>query len=87
MPTSATDAILARHNPRAPERLARKAIALAGTPDAGIWTLWPPQTFSSLMSWAGADRMARVAACYAPAMEAEFRDAAVRIRDEIVARA
>jgi hypothetical protein len=53
----------------------------------GIWTLWQPQTFSSLMSWAGADRMARVAACYAPAMEAEFRDAAVRIRDEIVARA
>jgi GH15 family glucan-1,4-alpha-glucosidase len=69
------------------ERLARKAIALAGTPDAGIWTLWQPQTFSSLMSWAGADRMARVAASYAPAMEAEFRDAAVRIRDEIVARA
>jgi GH15 family glucan-1,4-alpha-glucosidase len=72
------------------ERLARRAIALAGTPDAGIWeyrTQWQPQTFSSLMSWAGADRMARIAARHAPALEAEFRDAATRIRDEIVARA
>ena len=72
------------------ERLARTAIGLAGTPDAGIWeyrTEWQPQTFSSLMSWAGADRMARVAAQHAPALEAEFRDAATRIRDEIVARA
>jgi GH15 family glucan-1,4-alpha-glucosidase len=72
------------------ERLARKAVAVVGTPDAGIWeyrTQWQPQTFSSLMSWAGADRMARVAARHAPALEAEFRDAAARIRDEIVARA
>jgi GH15 family glucan-1,4-alpha-glucosidase len=72
------------------ERLARRAIGLAGTPDAGIWeyrTEWQPQTFSSLMSWAGADRMARVAAQHAPALEAEFRDAATRIRDEMVARA
>ena len=51
------------------ERLARKAIAVAGTPDAGIWeyrTEWKPQTFSSLMCWAAADRMARVAARHAP---------------------
>ena len=47
------------------ERLARKAISVVGTPDAGIWeyrTEWKPQTFSSLMCWAAADRMARVAA-------------------------
>jgi GH15 family glucan-1,4-alpha-glucosidase len=47
------------------ERLAHKAVAVAGQPDAGIWELrteWVPQTFSSLMSWAAADRMARVAA-------------------------
>jgi GH15 family glucan-1,4-alpha-glucosidase len=52
------------------ERLARKAISVAGTPDAGIWeyrTEWKPQTFSSLMSWAGAERMARVAAVHAVA--------------------
>ena len=43
------------------ERLARKAVSLAGVPDAGIWefrTDWKPQTFSSLMCWAAADRMA-----------------------------
>ena len=46
------------------EGLARKAISLAGVPDAGIWeyrTEWKPQTFSSLMCWAAADRMAGIA--------------------------
>jgi GH15 family glucan-1,4-alpha-glucosidase len=72
------------------ERLARRAVAVAGTPDAGIWeyrTSWQPQTFSSLMSWAAADRMARVAALHAPGLVAEFEAAASRIREEIVARA
>ncbi len=71
-------------------RLARRGIALAGTPDAGIWeyrNAWQPQTFSSLMSWAGADRMARVASRHAPALEREFAEAAARIRDEILDRA
>ena len=42
------------------EALARKAVSLAGVPDAGIWeyrTEWKPQTFSSLMCWAAADRI------------------------------
>ena len=72
------------------QRLARKAIALAGTPDAGIWeyrTEWKPQTFSSLMSWAAADRMARVAAVHAPTAKREFEQAAARIREEIIAKA
>lgn len=72
------------------ERLARRAIAVVGTPDAGIWeyrTEWKPQTFSSLMCWAAADRMATVAAQHAPALEQEFRAAAERIRNEMVARA
>jgi GH15 family glucan-1,4-alpha-glucosidase len=46
------------------EQLARKAVSVAGTPDAGIWEHrkeWQPQTFSSLMCWAGEDRMARIA--------------------------
>jgi GH15 family glucan-1,4-alpha-glucosidase len=54
-------------------RLARKAIAVAGTPDRGIWeyrTDPVPQTFSSLMCWTAADRAA-----------------ANRIRDEIAAKA
>ncbi len=71
-------------------RLARKAIEVAGMPDAGIWEYreaWRPQTFSSLMCWAGADRMARVAAIHAPAEAGEFATAADRIRAEILARA
>jgi GH15 family glucan-1,4-alpha-glucosidase len=39
------------------------------------------------MSWAAADRMARVAALHAPGLVAEFEAAASRIREEIVARA
>jgi GH15 family glucan-1,4-alpha-glucosidase len=70
--------------------LARKAIAVAGQPDAGIWefrTEWRPQTFSSLMCWAAADRMARIAERHRPADVAEFRAAAERIRAEILAQA
>ncbi|HKY32871.1 MAG TPA: glycoside hydrolase family 15 protein [Candidatus Polarisedimenticolia bacterium] len=72
------------------ERMARKAIAVAGTPDAGIWeyrTGWRPQTFSSLMSWAGADRMARVAEAHAPERAGWYRGEAERIRQEMIARA
>lgn len=72
------------------ERLARKAISVAGNPDAGIWehrTESKPRTFSSLMCWAAADRMAMVAARQAPAREAEFRAAAEHIRGEILTRA
>jgi GH15 family glucan-1,4-alpha-glucosidase len=72
------------------ERLARKAVAVAGTPDAGIWeyrTRWQPQTFSSLMCWAAADRMTLVAARHAPHLEADFRAAAIRVRDQITAGA
>jgi GH15 family glucan-1,4-alpha-glucosidase len=72
------------------ERLARKAISLVGVPDAGIWeyrTQWKPQTFSSLMCWAAADRMARVATRFAPQKVAEFTSAAQRIREEVLARA
>jgi GH15 family glucan-1,4-alpha-glucosidase len=72
------------------ERLARKAIAVVGTPDAGIWeyrTEWKPQTFSGLMCWAAADRMALVATRHAPTLEREFRTAAARIVDELVTRA
>jgi GH15 family glucan-1,4-alpha-glucosidase len=72
------------------ERLADRAIAVVGTPDAGIWeyrTAWQPQTFSSLMCWAAADRMALIAARHAPSMRAKFEEAAVRIRTLIVADA
>lgn len=72
------------------ERLARKAVAVAGTPDAGIWEFrkkWQPQTFSSLMCWAAAERMSRIAERHCPRFTEEFRGAAQRIHAEIVAQA
>ncbi len=72
------------------EKLTLKAIALAGTPDAGIWEYrkqWQPQTFSSLMCWAAADRMARISQQVGSARSGEFSAAARRIHDEITARA
>ncbi len=70
--------------------LARRAAALAGTPDAGIWeyrTEWRPQTFSSLMCWAAADRMAHLATHHRPAIADEFPVASRRIHREIVDQA
>ena len=72
------------------ERLARKAIAVAGTPDAGIWEYrkaWQPQTFSSLMCWAAAERMTRIAERHRPALAGEFRAAAAAIHGQIMTRA
>jgi len=73
------------------DRLAKKAVSVAGTPDAGIWEYrieWMPQTFSSLMSWAAADRMSRIH--WGPndaGMREEFRASAARIREEILGKA
>ncbi|MBK7395037.1 MAG: glycoside hydrolase family 15 protein [Myxococcales bacterium] len=71
-------------------RLAERAIAVAGQPDAGIWELrseWRPQTFSSLMCWAAADRMSRIAGIHRPVEHEHFAAAATRIQAEILARA
>jgi len=70
--------------------LARRAIEVAGRPDAGIWEIraqWRPQTFSSLMCWAAADRMARIAAREGASDAAGFAHAASRIRDELLENA
>ena len=70
------------------EGLARKAIAVSGKPDAGIWEYradWKPQTFSNLMCWAAANRMGRIADQYAPQHAGEFHDAARRIHSEVIA--
>ena len=72
------------------EALARKAIAVAGTPDAGIWEFRKrdePQTFSGLMCWAAADRMAKIAERLDPPKKDEFRQAAEKIRKELIDRA
>jgi GH15 family glucan-1,4-alpha-glucosidase len=71
-------------------RLARRAIEVAGSPDAGIWEYrgsWKPQTFSTLMCWAGADRMARVSGLHKKEAQAEFENGASEIRDLIVREA
>lgn len=70
--------------------LARKAIAVSGQPDAGIWeyrAAWRPQTFSTLMCWAAADRMSRIARVYRVSDVDEFVTAAERIRTEILTHA
>ncbi len=71
-------------------RLTRKAISLAGKPDAGIWeyrTEWVPQAFSSLMCWAAADRASRIAAIEQPEVREELENAARHIKQEILSRA
>lgn len=68
-------------------RLTRKAIAVAGMPDAGIWEYrktWEPQTFSMLMSWAAADRAAKVLGSRDAGGSQEFQAAAERIRRSIL---
>jgi GH15 family glucan-1,4-alpha-glucosidase len=69
------------------ERLARKAIVVAEEPDAGIWEIRAEQqlqTFSSVMCWAGVDRMALISSRYRPGITDELRTAADRIRTSIL---
>jgi GH15 family glucan-1,4-alpha-glucosidase len=71
-------------------RLARKALAVAGTPDAGIWEVRAesrPRTFSSLMSWAAADRVAAVLRLHHPDDAPAFAAGAERLREEILREA
>jgi GH15 family glucan-1,4-alpha-glucosidase len=71
-------------------KLARRAATVAGTPDAGIWEIrsqWAPQTFSSLMCWAGIDRVASIARRKGSSLgdhEAELAAMASRIHEQIV---
>jgi len=70
--------------------LANKAIEVSGQPDAGIWEYraeWRPQTFSTLMCWAAADRMCCIAKRHRPADADDFAAAATRIRHEILVNA
>jgi GH15 family glucan-1,4-alpha-glucosidase len=64
-------------------RLTQRAVEVAGQPDAGIWEYreqWRPQTFSTLMCWAAADRMARIAEVHAPAEAARYAQEARDVR-------
>ena len=71
-------------------RLAEKAIAVVGRPDAGIWEYRrdsKPQTFSALMCWAAANRMAAVAARFGLPTERRFREAAEKLKADILSNA
>ena len=71
-------------------RLADRALAVAGTPDTGIWEIRAAprtQTFSSLMCWAAADRAARVVEASQPERAAKLAEAAERLRAKIVEHA
>jgi len=71
------------------KRLTRKAGQVAGTPDAGIWefrTRSTPQTFSSLMSFAAADRMTLICERRGSPDADEYRALANRLRNEIISR-
>ena len=72
------------------EHLGHSAVDLFNQPDAGIWELRGTQrvhTFSSVMCWAGCDRLARIASHLGLAERAaHWSSAAVRIREEILER-
>ena len=72
------------------EVLGTHAAALYDQPDAGIWELRGSlhiHTFSSMMCWAGCDRLARIAAQLGlPERRAFWRATADRIHAEICAR-
>jgi GH15 family glucan-1,4-alpha-glucosidase len=73
------------------ERVGDLAVARWDQPDAGLWeyrTRAQVHTFTTVMSWAGCDRLARIAAHLGRRSDAErWRKQAERIRKEILARA
>ncbi|CAN5270400.1 glycoside hydrolase family 15 protein [soil metagenome] len=73
------------------EALGRRGEALYDAPDAGLWEYrgrTDAHTFSSVMCWAGCDRLARIAAKLGePEKARSWRATADRLRSEIVARA
>ena len=72
------------------EHLGHSAAELYNQPDAGIGELRGTQrvhTFSSVMCWAGCDRLSRIASHLGLTERANrWHSAAVRIRDEILER-
>lgn len=69
------------------EKLGEQAVARYNQPDAGIWEFRERQevhTFSSVMCWAAADRLGRIAARLGRVDRAEYwRAAADRMHDDI----
>jgi GH15 family glucan-1,4-alpha-glucosidase len=72
------------------EELGERAIALYDQPDAGIWEYRGRQrvhTFSSIMCWAGCDRLAKIARrSNSTSGRSYWRDAADRMHADICER-
>lgn len=70
------------------EPLGERCIALYNQPDAGLWELRGNahvHTYSSLLCWAGVDRLSRIADHLGLSDRAKYwADAASRIRDEVL---
>ncbi len=69
------------------ERLAARALKVAGTIDAGLWELRSASqvhTFSSVMCWAGADRVAKLAAARGAQSAAELAKQAEALKQKIL---
>ncbi len=67
--------------------VARRALYVAGRPDSGIWEYRrhpEVQTFSSMMCWAGADRVRNVCMRRRPTVAAEIGQGADRLRQQII---
>jgi GH15 family glucan-1,4-alpha-glucosidase len=69
------------------ERLAARAVKVAGTPDTGLWELRSasqPHTFSTLMCWAASDRVARLAQRREAPSHGVLSSAASSLKDRIL---
>src|SRR6185295_16205524 len=72
------------------ERLAQRALKVAGTIDAGLWELRTASqvhTFSSVMCWAGADRVASLAEARGAQSAASLIQAASALKQKILTEA
>jgi GH15 family glucan-1,4-alpha-glucosidase len=72
------------------ERLAARALKVAGTIDAGLWELRSASqvhTFSSVMCWAAADRVAKLAEARGAQSAAQLISAASELRNKILKEA
>ncbi|MCU0759855.1 MAG: glycoside hydrolase family 15 protein [Steroidobacteraceae bacterium] len=73
------------------ERIGERAVEVFGQPDAGPWEfrgISQVHTFAAMMSWAGCDRLARIAEHLGlPERARYWRDRAVPMRRELLARA
>jgi GH15 family glucan-1,4-alpha-glucosidase len=70
-------------------RLGERALEVAGTPDAGLWEYrsgWREHTFSTVMSWAAAERTGRIGRLMRQSWGGAMTEAADDLRQKLLAR-